>query len=624
MSLETTPAQSRARSGQALSPDNSEEQGSPAITLNRRDWMRLACGSAASVALGPAQTAAGRLPNIVLILTDDQGWWDVGVHGNRDIETPVMDRLAGEGVDFTHFYVSPVCAPTRSSLMTGRHYLRTGIYNTRFGGDTMHSGEVTMAEVLRARGYRTGLFGKWHLGRYYKYLPAQRGFDEAMTFTQGHTERYFYPDALEYNGERVQARGYITTLLTDAAISFVKKNRNPFFLYLAFNVPHSPHTVDDPYIVKYLKKGLPLTEARIYGMITQCDANIGRLLAVLDEQKLRDDTIVIFMSDNGGVSKHFKGGLRGNKASAFEGGVRVPFFVRWPGHFPAGAKVDAMAAHIDLLPTFCELTGAKLPADRVIDGKSILPLMRNGSGESPHEYLYHIWDRMRPTLESNWSIHGRRYKLAGKQLFDLKSDPGETTDISARHPDIARDLHDRFAQWLAEVTKGKKFEPVPIEVGRDEENPVEIQASWARINGTHVTWNSPGEGQSGGAAPLGDEKKDGAVNYTFAGYDWDTIDGWKNPGESVAWSLDAVKAGEYEVTLSYGCLPENAGGKFRITASGSTLEGAVQATPDRNLFLRRRVGTIHLRQGPAILKFEVVSAPRGELMALNRIWLRRL
>ncbi len=592
--------------------------------LNRRDWMRLARAGAASLSLASAQNAAGKLPNIVLILTDDQGWWDVGAHGNKDIETPVMDRLAGEGVNFTHFYVSPVCAPTRSSLMTGRHYLRTGIYNTRFGGDSMSLGEVTMAQVLKARGYRTGMFGKWHLGRYYRYLPAQRGFDEAMTFTQGHTERYFYPDALQYNGEPVQARGYITTLLTDAAISFVKKNRNPFFLYLAFNVPHAPHIVDDPYIEKYLKKGLPMTEARIYGMITQADMNIGRLLAALDEQKLRDDTVVIFMSDNGGVSKHFKGGLRGNKASAFEGGVRVPFFVRWPGHFPAGARVNAMAAHIDLLPTFCELTGASLPAGRAIDGKSILPLMKNGGGESPHEYLYHIWDRLRPSMKSNWSINARRYKLAGKLLFDLEKDPGETTDIAAKHPEIVEDLRSRFEHWLADVTKGKTFEPVPIEAGRAEENPVEIQASWARIDGTHVTWNSPGEGQSGGASPIGDQKKGGSVNYTFAGYDWDTLDGWKTPGESVSWRLDVIRDGKYEVTLNYGCLRENAGGRFRISAGDASLEGTVQPTPGRNLFLKRKAGTLDLRQGPATLKFEVVSAPHGEMMALNRIWLRRL
>ncbi|MBM3735040.1 MAG: arylsulfatase [Acidobacteria bacterium] len=399
-----------------------------------------------------AQT--GRKPNVILILTDDQGWWDLGIHGNPHVETPVLDQLARDSVRFSHFYASPVCAPTRASLMTGRHYLRTGIYNTRFGGDTMDPAEVTLAEVLRGHGYRTALFGKWHLGHYSNVHPNQRGFDEYLGFPQGHIERYFHPDQLNHNGRPVEARGHVSEVFTDSAVSFVKANRaRPFFLYLAFNVPHEPSFVDDSYTQRFLDKGVPLRDAKVYGMIRHCDEQIGRLLKTVDEAGLREDTIVIFLTDNGGVSRHFRAGLRGNKATAYEGGVRVPFFARWPGRFPAGAVVEAAAAHIDVLPTLCELTGAPLP-ERKLDGKSIARLMREGRGEPPHDFLYHIWDRHRPGMRSNWSIHGRRFKLVKNELFDLRADPGEKTDLAAKHPEEAAALRREFERWLKEVNRG--------------------------------------------------------------------------------------------------------------------------------------------------------------------------
>ena len=230
--------------------------------------------------LGAATLAiAQEQPNIVLIVTDDQGWWDIGSHGNEAIETPNMDRLAAEGVELTRFYVQPVCAPTRAGLMTGRHYVRTGLYNTRFGGDTLHAGERTLAEMLRQAGYRTGIFGKWHLGEYRRYHPDQRGFDEAVYFSAGHTERYWEPDALLRDGRRVHVRGHFTDVLTDAASTFVRSSGDrPFFLYLTYNVPHTPLIVSDALDEKYRAKGLNANDARIYGLIEQCDAAIGRLL----------------------------------------------------------------------------------------------------------------------------------------------------------------------------------------------------------------------------------------------------------------------------------------------------------------------------------------------------------
>jgi len=573
------------------------------------------------------QAAQNPRPNILLIVTDDQGYWDTGVSGNGKIDTPVMDRLAAEGVNFTRFYANMVCAPTRAGLMTGRYYLRTGLYNTRFGGDTMGRNETTLAQLLKQAGYRTAIFGKWHLGMYPGYQPHQRGFDVFLGHYHGHIERYDYPDQLVYNGRPVEARGYITDLLSDAAIDFIGANRDrPFFCYLAYNAPHSPFLAGsahdsqprgDKLIEKYLGRDLPLRDARIYAMVELIDRNLDRLLSTIDESGLREKTIVIFTSDNGGVSRAFKAGLRGGKGSAWEGGVRVPFFARWTGHFPAGAKVDAMATQMDLLPTLCDLLDLPLPKDRKIDGHSILPLLKNGKGNSPHRYVYHTWDRYVPNPHNRWSISDDRYKLVGHKrgakpgpseptgaLFDLLNDPGEKRNIAGQHPEIVERLRSEFLRWFDDVTAGQTYQPVPIPVGavmppgKPDQSAVELQASWANLDGE-------------------------TIRYTFRGYDWDTIDNWSRPGESATWRLDVAGGGRYDVTISYGCSYSDAGGRLRISVGDSSLECRPRATVSADVFTRERLGTLDLRKGPATLKAEAIAVPGRELMRLNRIWLRK-
>ena len=352
----------------------------------------------------PARAAAPTLterPTLLLIVTDDQGPWDLGSAGNPHLDTPHLDGLARDGVSFARYYVAPVCSPTRAGLMTGRYAFRTGLYNTRYGGDSLALGEVTVAELLRQAGYRTGLFGKWHLGRYPGYQPHQRGFDEFLGHYQGHIERYEYADQFVHNGRPVATRGYVTELVTDAAIEFIDETRRrrpgaPFFGYVAYSAPHSPYQLDtshahqpagDALITKYLRRGLALQQARIYAMIERVDANVGRLLEHLDRTGLARDTVVLFQSDNGGVSRHWTGNFRGFKAQVYEGGVRSPLLVRWPGRFPAGGLVRAQTAHVDLLPTFCELAGVAPPADRPIDGRSLVPLLRAGRGEHHQPFV---------------------------------------------------------------------------------------------------------------------------------------------------------------------------------------------------------------------------------------------
>ena len=575
------------------------------------------------VVIASASAAAER-PNVLLLMSDDQGWWDLGANGNPDISTPNLDRLASEGVNFTRFYAAPVCSPTRAGLMTGRYTLRVGVYNTRFGGDSLDPGETTLADLLRGAGYRTGLFGKWHLGGHARYRPENRGFDVALTFTHGHTERYYYPE-LRFNGRPVAARGYVTDVLADAAIEFMTSgdDSRPFFAYAPFNTPHSPHFVDDEFLAPYLEKGLALRDARIYGQITQMDRSIGRVLDSLDAHGLADDTLVIFLGDNGGVSRHTRLGLRGGKASPFEGGIRTPLLVRQPGLVPAGRRIDAMVSHLDILPTLCELLEIE-PPERPLDGKSIAALLTGESAESPHVFLVHSWDRHRPRLDRGWSVTMPRWKLTYEGLYDLENDLGETKDLSAERPQIAAELREKFVAWLAEMTEGRTFEPPPIEVGRADENPVEIQMSWARLDGTHTTWGSPGSTQTGGPSPLGDPPPGATVNYAFAGYDWDTIEGWRKPGESVRWRIDVVREGVYEIEASYGCDPSDAGGVLRLGVGEQALEVEVKATAGRTVYERRGLGRLRLAAGEAELTARVVRAPGKELMTLNRIWLRRV
>jgi len=559
-------------------------------------------------------------PNIVFIMTDDQGYWDTGVAGNPDIETPSMDRIASEGLQLQRYYAAPVCAPTRAGIMTGRHYLRTGLYNTRFGGDTMGLGEVTIAQLLKQAGYRTGLFGKWHLGKYPGYQPQDRGFDEFFGHYHGHIERYEFPDQLHHNGTPVKTRGYVSELFTDAARDFIDVTHRagkPFFCALMFNAPHSPWVLDtshygqpegDQTLTKYLDKGLPIREARIYSLIDRVDQNIGRLLQHLDNLDVADNTLVVFTSDNGGVSKHWKGGMNGNKASTYEGGVRAPCFVRWPNRIDPGQVSTALTSHIDWLPTFCEVAGVEPPADRPIDGKSLVHLMSQNPSDSHHDYVYHTWDRYSPNPDRRWGISDGRWKLmcvVGNEavateknwrLFDLKNDPGEKKNLREQQPQTVNRLRSAFTKWFHDVTQDIEYRPIRIPISTDGNFETELSPSWATWQGDHI-------------------------QYTFDGYDWDTIDSWKESGESATWRLEIERAGNYKIQLSYGCSPQHAGGILSLRAGEHRLAHQVQATSTSEQFAIFEAGSIWLDAGEQELTASVAESVPTELMRLNSITL---
>jgi arylsulfatase len=453
-------------------------------------------------------------PNVVLIITDDQGYGDLGITGNPNIKTPVIDKFAKESIRFNNFYVSPVSAPTRSSLMTGRYSLRTGVRDTYNGGAIMAGGEITIAEMLKGAGYQTGIFGKWHLGDNYPFRPLDQGFDESVihltggmgqpgditTYFKGDSS-YFDP-VLWKNGVQKSYKGYCSDIFTDQALGFIEINSNgPFFCYLAFNAPHTPLQVPDKYYKMYsdtdpsrgyeklMQPQIPMTEKdkedarRVYAMVSNIDENVGKVLKKLDELRLSENTVVIFMTDNGPQQKRYVAGMRGLKGSVYRGGIRVPFYLRYPPLKKKNTDIDATAAHIDIMPTLAEVCDAKLPADRKIDGVSLVPLINGHIKKTEERPLFFYWTRHSPELYNNIAVQKGKYKLIGNtdynspvekfELYDIDNDPFENTNIVGALPGIASDLKTELDNITGDLLSSENLDKRPyIEAGTPFENPV--------------------------------------------------------------------------------------------------------------------------------------------------------
>lgn len=423
----------------------------------------------------PAETP--RRPNIVLIITDDQGYGDLGCHGNDRIRTPNLDRMAAEGARFSRFYVCPVCSPTRAGVMTGRWNYRTGVVDTFLGRSMMRPTEVTLPEMLHAAGYRTGLFGKWHLGDNAPMRPMDKGFDEALWNKGGgltqpaDPEGNSYTDPVLYRGARAEKqKGYVTDVITDAALSFMERNRTrPFFLYHATVAPHTPLEVPDAWVEPYRKDGLDEETARVYAMVENIDTNVGRLLHGIREMGMDRQTLVVFVGDNGPAHPRFNCGLRGLKGSPYEGGVRVPCLVRWPGSVPPSV-IDTAGANVDLAPTLLEMAGAAPPKGVRLDGRSLAPLLRGERPPWPERTLFYQWHRGdEPRRGESYCAIGSRYKLVnGTELYDMASDPAETRNLAAEMPGRAADLRRQYDAWFDDVSS-QGFDPPRILIGSSRE-----------------------------------------------------------------------------------------------------------------------------------------------------------
>ncbi|HID07217.1 MAG TPA: N-acetylgalactosamine 6-sulfate sulfatase, partial [Armatimonadetes bacterium] len=391
------------------------------------------------------------------MITDDQGYGDLGCHGNPVIQTPNLDWLHAHSTRLTNFHVDPLCSPTRAALMTGRYSCRVGVWATILGRSLLRREEATMADIFAANGYRTGIFGKWHLGDNYPFRPQDRGFQEVLVHGGGgigQTPDFwgndYFDDTYWHNGRPEAFKGYCTDVFFDAALKFIEANRDhPFFAYIATNAPHSPFHVPEKYAEPYLKMGVPQHRARFYGMITNIDENVGRLLTRLRECGLEGDTIVIFTTDNGTSAGYdprtgdgYNAGMRGIKGSAYDGGHRTPCFIRWAGELQEGRDISSLTAHFDLLPTLIELCGLENPERIQFDGISLVPLLTGAVRDLPDRtIIVHTQQIDHPQKWRTCAVMTNRWRLVnGGELYDMTIDPGQEKNVANQYQDVVKEL----------------------------------------------------------------------------------------------------------------------------------------------------------------------------------------
>ena len=549
---------------------------SPEITLA---LLALLCAA-------PLVSGAER-PNVVLIITDDQGYGDVGAHGNTLLRTPHLDALHAGSVRLTNFHVDPTCSPTRSALMTGRYSTRTGVWHTIAGRSLMHPAETTLAELLGAAGYDAALFGKWHLGDNYPLRPQDQGFGRAcyhggggVTQTPDAWGNDYFDDAYyQQDGTTRRASGYCTDVWFDEALQFIGEPREqPFFCYIATNAPHSPYIVADEWKQPYVDAGVAEPMASFYGMIANIDHNVGRLMQHLDEAGLADDTILIFMTDNGtaaGVARNpvpgewpgFNAGMRGQKGSPYDGGHRVPLFIRWPaGGIGGGRDVDALTAHIDVLPTLLDLCGVEHASARLIDGISLAAALREEGETVPDRTLFVHSQRIEsPEKWRQSAVMTDQWRLInGSELYDVSEDPGQQRNVAGAHEDVVKSLRDEYERWWNSLTPALN-DDVRIVLGNDAANPATLTChDW---HSDDVPWNQQ------------------AVE--------------RDPPANGYWSVEIEQGGRYAITLR----SRPAGVNHRLSAERARVRiGDIEAEAGVSVEDSTVTLSVDLPAGPATLQ----------------------
>jgi arylsulfatase A-like enzyme len=578
----------------------------------------LLSSTAAALPLAGASLRPPRAkPNIVAILADDQGWGDLSVHGNTNLATPHIDSLARDGALFDRFYVCSVCAPTRAEFLTGRYYARGGVRGVDSGAERLNLDETTIAETFKSARYVTAAFGKWHNGSQHPYHPNARGFEEFYGFTSGHWGQYFDPE-LDHNGRLVRGQGYIVDDLTNHALEFVARNKDrPFFCYLPFNSPHSPMQVPDRFYRGFAgltpkmwnrerdREDVAMTRAAL-AMCENIDWNVGRILARLDDLGLSDDTIVLYFSDNGPNSWRWNGGMKGRKGSIDEGGLRVPFLIRWPGHIRPGTRIPRIAGAIDLLPTLAGLAAIPLVSRKPLDGMNLAPLLLGRATALPDRMIFSLW-------RSRVSVRTQQYRLdADGRLFDISADPGQDRDIAAEKPNITERLRHAADEWAKEVLPGVGPDARPFPVGY-----------------SRTTLLPAGDGVPGG----GVRRSARFPNCTFF-TDWTTMDG------RITWDIEVPKNGTYEAAIHYTCRPGDAGSTVELSFLGDRLEAVIGEAYDPPLvgaaddrvprgesyvkdFRRLRLGLIPLRQGRGKMILRATRIPGKQVADVRYLELSR-
>ncbi len=508
--------------------------------------------------LAPTSLAApGDRPNVLLIVTDDQGWGDIGSHGNTNFQTPNMDRLAVEGARFENFYVCPVCSPTRCEILTGRYHQRCGVTGVSRGEERINLDERTMADVFQSAGYRTALFGKWHSGTQHPYHPNNRGFDEFYGFTSGHWGHYFSP-RLDHNGVVVEGKGYLSDDFTDHAIDFAKDQSQPFFTMLAYNSPHSPMQVPDRWWNEFAespidsratnpnREDIVFTRAAL-AMVANLDWNIGRILDAFASDGTLDNTIIVFMSDNGPNSERYNDGLKGKKGSVDEGGVRSPLFIRHPRSTKPGTVVQQLSGAVDLLPTLaqlCQIPLAGQSPSKPFDGISLKGQLGNSDAEAKSERsVWSIWNRKHALRSDHFLL------VDNGELFDLAKDRGQKTNVASAHPDKLVAMRNELESCMA-ISQASQNNLRPFTLGFAIDQPDHL--------------------------PARDADLIGGVKYSSIHPNCSYLTNWKNSQDQIIWHVEILDSGSYMFDVYYNCDPESVGLPIELTAKSSTTSQSVQ------------------------------------------------
>ena len=594
--------------------------------LNSSPSLGVAALAAAAVWLLPAPGeakpagAAAKQPNVIIVLTDDQGYGDLSCHGNPVLRTPNLDRLRTESVRLTDFHVTPMCTPTRSSLMTGRDCLRTGAYVVCSGHGFIREDIPTMAEVFAAGGYRTGIFGKWHLGDSYPYRPQDRGFQETLVFHGwgiGCANDYWnnaYLDChFRHNGRVQFYKGYCTDVFFSEAMKWMKacaRRNQRFLVYLPVNVPHGPTWVEEKYAAPYEGKVKP-SKARFFGMIANLDENMGKLEAMLKESGLYENTLVIFMTDNGGTGgvAIYNAGMRGSKTEYYDGGHRVPCFIRWPaGGLRMPCDVDALTQAQDILPTLMDLCSLGAPTNAAFDGASLAPLLRgHPQPELDSRILvtqYAIWQEFLGPTKWNSAVMQQKWRLVhGNELYDLSADPHQTNNVAAAEPRVVSRLRDYYERWWQEIEPTVR-DYNPIHLGSAREKVVCLSSQdWAAYNTSNASDIRQGVNRNG------------------------------------AWHVEVERQGQYEIALrrwpveadapiaaaipAYrGALGEYEAGKALPIAKARLRVGPVDRTKAVKAGDKAAEFTLDLPQGRVELQTWFYEATGGELCGAYYVYVR--
>ncbi|QXP63052.1 arylsulfatase [Polaribacter sp. HaHaR_3_91] len=448
-------------------------------------------------------------PNVIIVITDDQGYGDIGAHGNTLVKTPALNKFHDESVRLTDFHVGPTCAPSRSGLMTGRYADRVGVWHTIGGVSILRKDEVTMADVFNENGYETAMFGKWHLGDTYPSRPQDKGFKYTISHggggvgqTPDYWDNDYFDDTYFKNGVPTKYEGYCTDVWFDEAIKYIEEKKDqPFFAYISTNAPHLPYNVPEEYYNKYKDLDIPEFQKVFYGMITNVDDNFAKLQKKLEDLNIADNTIVIFMTDNGTASGYktvggklygFNGGMKGTKNSEYEGGHRVPFFISYPGkNINGGKDVTDLTAHLDILPTLATLCDLDFPErQKKIDGSDISSLLLGTEKTIGREYL--ITDSQRVQSPIKWrksAVMSDKMRLVnGTELYDIAKDPGQENDIAKLFPEKVEKMRGFYNEWWSSVST--EFNQFPeIILGSDNQNPIELTCHDTHIHESHLPWN---------------------------------------------------------------------------------------------------------------------------------------